>query len=382
MEIYIFSALLLLPLVLFSYKKKISVGIILFAFTPLLLLSVLRYDIGCDYSGYLIIFEHPEIMSVKEKGFMLINAFVKKAGLPFQLVVIIFSLVTLLLIVITIAENSNDILLSIFLFYSYPPFFLDTTNAIRQWFAIGFFLFATRYIKERKPVRYSICIIFAAYFAHTSAIVLLPLYFLLNRDFTYKFKILFLVISFFFAQAIPVIIAASPYAIYSMGNESDGALSPVLILDFLLTVAVVILGGKNKKNLIFYNLCLISLGMMIMGISLRKLPVFVLIFRINEYFLPALCICIPDLIISMKEKRNIYRLGCLFAFLMLFYLSVSLNGVRNEICPYQTFFGKFNSDFITDLSIVIIATFFSLLILMFAFVKNNIKRHLKYSSVV
>ena len=50
---------------------------------------MLRYDIGTDYSACLIIFDHPEIMSSREVGFMMINRVVKLMRGSFQTVVMI-----------------------------------------------------------------------------------------------------------------------------------------------------------------------------------------------------------------------------------------------------------------------------------------------------
>ena len=371
MSVYLIAGTFISLLALYSYNKKNSVGIILSIFLPIFLISALRYDIGTDYSAYQIIFDNPQLMATREKGFMFLNSVIKEMGLPFQFVIICFTVTTLVLIFTVIIENSDNIILSIFLFYMYTPFFLDSMNAIRQWFAIAVFLYSTRFIKKRKILLYLLFIFFAAFFAHKSVLVTIPLYFIVNKKFKRITRVIFIASCFFMSQIITPIVKASPYAIYTMGSGGAGKLSPVFILDIIL-VAYVVLFLKDYDNPIFYNLTLISFGLMLIAVQLVKLPVFNPVFRLNEYFLFSLCLTLPSCLNAIKKKkRKIICITSILFFSLLNFVSLYFNGERNEICPYQIFFGRFSNDFLLDFGIVLLGTSFSMCCLLFACLKRN-----------
>ena len=71
-------------------------------------------------------------------------------------------------------------------------------NLIRQGLALNIFLFALQYIRSRQPVKYMFCILMAI-LMHWSAIILVPVYFIVDRDYSSKLvTILFLSFVFLF----------------------------------------------------------------------------------------------------------------------------------------------------------------------------------------
>lgn len=370
MSIYMFVCMPILLTALFSYKRKVAPELLLFLLIPLFLLSAMRYDIGRDYDSYMIIFNHPERMQVHEKGYMLINNFAIQHDLTLQFVIILYALLTLIFAYLFISENSKNKILSLLIFYTYTPFYLQTLNTLRQGLAIYIFLFSTRFILKKHFVKYCFFIVFAAFFAHNSVIVTIPLYFLLNKNYKPVMKLIMIGTSVAVSGLLEIVVKATPYAVYLLGGEEKGTFAPIFLLDVFLCGAIVCL-YKNKSECFFYNLTLLSLCILCMGIVLKSSPIFTVVSRINEFFLPSLLITIPSFVQNSRKYRQIFYYLCLFCFLGIFYFSIRINGIINQIVPYNTFFGAFHNDLFIDVILIFLGSVFFIGILQSY---NNLKR--------
>ena len=74
-----------------------------------------------------------------------------------------------------VRESSSPVL-AVYLYVATSNYFLSL-NIIRQYVAIGIGLVAVRFIRERRLLPFLICVA-AAMFFHTTAVLLLPCYFL------------------------------------------------------------------------------------------------------------------------------------------------------------------------------------------------------------
>lgn len=364
MSPYIFVCMPLLLVALFSYKKEVSSGILIFLFVPLFLLSAMRYDIGRDYSTYMLIFENPDLIGVNEKGYMLINNFAIQHGLTLQFVIIIYSMLTLLFAFIFISENSKNKILSLFIFYTYTPFYLQTLNTLRQALAIYIFLYATKYIHKKNFLAYTLYILFAAVFAHNSVIVVLPLYFLLDRKYSNIIKCGLIACFIAVSSLLEFIVQSTPYAIYLLGDSGAGGFSPVFLMDILLCALVVFF--QKKTNYIYSNITFFSLCILSMGVFLKASPIFTIVSRINEYFLASLVISISSRINDFRKYKKLLYYASICCFFSVFYFSLSVNGLENQLVPYQTFFNVFHNDIYFDILMIINVLMFALNMLIYA----------------
>ena len=355
MSVYIFISLPLLFAVFFSYRKNISCELLLFLFIPLFLLSAMRYDIGRDYDTYLRIYETPEQIQVHEKGYMLINNFAIQHDLTLQFVIIVYAVFTLTFAYLFISENSKNKILSLFIFYTYTPFYLQTLNTLRQGLAIYIFMYATRYIRERKFFAYCLFILLAAFFAHNSVIVTLPLYFLLNRNYKVPIKVIMIAGSLVMSGLLEIIVKSTPYAVYLLGGDGEGGFAPIFLLDVFLC-GIIAIFFKKKTDTIFYNISFLSLCILSMGIVLKASPIFVVVSRINEFFLPSLIIMIPLFVQELKKYRQIFYYVIIICFFGVFYFSITINGVMNQLVPYKIFFGIFHNDYLLDGVLIFLGT--------------------------
>lgn len=356
MSPYLFLYFFLLFITLFVYQRKQSEGIALLFVMALFVFAAIRYDIGRDYDTYLDVFNNPNEIGTSEKGYMYINSLIKKLGFSFQTVIILFSGLTILFAYLYINENSSDKVLSLFIFFSYSPFYLGSLNTIRQALAIYVFLYSVKFIKEKKIFHYTFVILLLSFFAHKSSIILIPLYFILNKEWKSAFKILLLLFSIILSKSLDIIIKNTPYAHYLAGGASSGSISPVYIFDiFICFISTYLLRKGNNK--VFYNLSFISLCVLLLGIFLQNSPIFVLVARINEYFLPSIIVLVPEIIKKMKNKKIMY-LFFTTCFSGIYLLSIVVNGVTNQNVPFKTYFNVYGIhwfyDFVFILFLIIV----------------------------
>ena len=163
-----------------KFGLKISFLIIFF-------FLALRYNFGNDYTGYLRDFIELNSLSKidyfniayfhYEPGWLLLCRIFGKLG---------FFVMTSFLASLTCVVYYQFIKkyvpfryywLAIFLYIFTPSFLLIQASAMRQQFAVVIFIFSINYIHEKKPLKYFLCILIA-YSFHSSALILLPFYFI------------------------------------------------------------------------------------------------------------------------------------------------------------------------------------------------------------
>lgn len=350
MSIYIFFLMSLFFICLSAYGRNVSNGFISFMFISLFIFSAFRYDVGVDFNAYLTIFSEPDKLYTQEKGFMLINSLLKNMGFSFQSVVILHSALTLFFVKKFIDQESKNILLSVFIFFAYTPFFLGTFNTLRQALAIYIFLYATVYIRKRKFLQFLIIILLTSFFIHFSILIVIPLYFFCHKKIAKNLKFILCLLITLLGLCINPILEHTPYAIYLLVDLPDNILSPVFIFNIVVYTFILVFLKTEKDHELIYNLCFFSLCLLILCVILRKSPVYIVISRINEYFLPSIIILIPDLIFSKKNTKysKLLYVGCLLVFGSIFILSILLNGSANGLVPYKNFVGSYQNTEIFD----------------------------------
>lgn len=165
---------------------KVLAIILLIAF-PTFRDSTVGYDTPNYYKNFEIILVNKSIASPAhafEIGYQIINligaVLFGKYGIYFVFA-ICFSIIVLSIVYSSKRLSYNN-LLTMFLFIT-VEFYLRSFDQLRQGVAIAIIVFAFVFLLDRKPIAYCACVIVATLF-HSSAIILLPLYFLnfVNTD--------------------------------------------------------------------------------------------------------------------------------------------------------------------------------------------------------
>jgi hypothetical protein len=175
-------------------------------------LAGLRYETGVDWKAYGDTFDYAKsiytiVDDVKsgyykndiDVGFVALCSLVKTFGGSIQAVFFISSLFTLSILAVFLKKYTPNPLTAILIYYTSIFFVLDMSG-MRQCIAVSLFLVSIKYILEKRPMRYVLIILLAGTF-HWSAFFLVPLYYILNKNFPTRNIAIFFVLSlivFFF----------------------------------------------------------------------------------------------------------------------------------------------------------------------------------------
>jgi transmembrane protein EpsG len=120
------------------------------------------------------------IRSDTEIGYVFLNILFNKLGFSYIGFAFFYGVIVNIFMIKFIYQFKYPVL--IVLIYITTSFFTQQANLVRQMMAVSIFLYSTKFIFEKNLIKYFITIIIASFF-HASALFLLPLYFILGREF-------------------------------------------------------------------------------------------------------------------------------------------------------------------------------------------------------
>ena len=240
--------------------------------------------------------------------------------------------------------------LAVFIYVFNSEYMLIHASAMRQSVAIAIFLISIQYIYKKDIVRYLICIGIAWLF-HSSALILLPIFFIGLWNFEIDKKtaiIIFLVfISLFiytttFLPAINEVV--SLYFEKYEGYQEQAELSTgfgLIILSCLFIFILYYSELQNKQRTILFKVVLISFLLLPISQSIMYLA------RVNMYFSPATIAVFP-LVLTKIKKPLVQILFTSFLIIFTIYGFVSFFDseiYKSSVETYQTIFSapEFNN---------------------------------------
>lgn len=141
-----------------------------------------RYSLGGDFFSYARIFEEGEIVERRADEEIIWNYLVRltsEAGLGSIFGFGVCAFLQIFFIVKS-CDRCKYLLITIPIALFGSRYFMDLNGAIRQMTAASFFLWYSKFIVERKLVKYIICVILSS-FMHHSALILVVFYLIPNR---------------------------------------------------------------------------------------------------------------------------------------------------------------------------------------------------------
>ncbi|MCV9884810.1 EpsG family protein [Metabacillus halosaccharovorans] len=317
----------------YTYVKpnKFMIFIVL---TCLVLVSGLRNTIGDTYfymhAYETIDFTWEYAIENKDPGFSVLQMYLKNISNDPQLLLFITALVTNLLIVITLFRYSKMIEISFYVFIA-SGMFIVSMNGIRQFLAASIIFWATKYLLTGQFKQYFFIVLFASAF-HESALVLLPIYFIVRREAWTKVTFLL------FAFAILIVMGFEQFSkilFYALedsqyGNYRDfaeGGANKIRVLVDAVPIIITYLGRHKLREL--WPKSDIIVNMSIMGLIFSIIATQNWIFaRFNIYFSLYNLILISWIIYLFKDNnRKFVYYGLLVCYLLYFFYEqvISLN---------------------------------------------------------
>ena len=171
----------------YSQRGKIQVALCAIV---LIFVSGFRWKMGTDFSAYISIYNHCKenwldaITSFDEPGIAVLSKIASELYDSPVTFFVLIAVITVLLNVITIKKYSNLFQMGILL-YIFIGSWHGSFNGIRQYLAAAIIFAGHRYIYEKKFIKYLLVIVMASFF-HITSLVMLPVYFLVNKKISWK----------------------------------------------------------------------------------------------------------------------------------------------------------------------------------------------------
>lgn len=303
---------------------------IVYAFVFLLLFSFAGFrEVGIDHDSlaYKNYYESERIIwLIAEPTFGIISTFVSYVFKDFRFVLLIYALIGVYIKLKAFPRITSFVYWTILLYFS-TYFLLHEFTQIRAGIASGIFLYAIPYLACRKLKIYTLFIIIACLF-HYSALVLLPLVFISNKEISkYEKMFLFLIIPiaiilhylhFNPIAEIPIETVRLKLEIYQKEQESSSTSLNIFNLVYIVKyifLYVFLLFYKKVKHKAIYSSLLIRLYAISLFAYIVLSDNTILAMRISELIGIVEIVLIPYLIYIIKQKS--------FAFVIISVISLS-----------------------------------------------------------
>lgn len=307
------------------------------------IIAALRYNVGMDYLSYDEIFNSIKYGNGNdiEPGFYALCRFVNLIGGTSQLMFLVCSIFTLLIYYKAFRFLSNNIVLTLSVFILFGQMYLNTFNAIRQCVAIAIFCYSIKFIIEKKCLKYLFCIIVASLF-HMTALLLIPLYWILTKKWNFIVKIFILLVSIYFLpNFILLLISNSSYASYLTFEKFSTDASFINYLYILVGAVIMIFEKKILLNYqhrnILLNINFISLVLSVFFIVFSGTPMTMVVVRLNYYFIIFYAVIAARILsdIKMPGLKFICELSVYVIFSILFIRTTLIYGSDYNLLPYE-----------------------------------------------
>lgn len=306
-----------------------------------LFLGLRRIDVGVDLQNYIpflnrvINFNYEELFTIGfEPGYNVYCRIIMGIFDNKQVFLIITAAITLLGAGYFIYKNSKNYFFSIFIYVTFQ-FYIFLFSGLRQSIAISILLLSTKFIKERKLIKFIILVFLAGMF-HKSAFIFLPAYFIAYKKITTKYLITIVgigVMLFLFREYIMLFVTRYLYTGYDNFDNQGGGYGLLLLLFILFIVAFYFKKNTleiDNTNIIWYNYSIIAILIQMLASIEGNVA------RLTMYYSISMVILIPNVLEAIKPKEISY-VGKIILMVLLFVFL--LNGVQSEnaYMPYKFF---------------------------------------------
>lgn len=280
----------------------------------LIFFSGIRGDFTTDYINYDWLFQNGypsktiiELLKEREFGFAFINRIIYSVNHNTVTFMIVLSALTILCYYKMFKKHSQDYLVSLVMLIVLDNYFISF-NLVRNILACALFFLVSELIISKKLFQYIIFILLISTI-HKTAILMLPMYWILGMDFRIKkhhiFPLLFLLSSIIFMIFFNEIVFFTQRFIgydwdksgYGIGKGSIGSLMKSIFLFIIVLVLMTKNDYANIKERIWFNGCIFNVFFQFCSFRLFMMQ------RIGFYFSGFFLLLIP-LLISRKGGRE------------------------------------------------------------------------------
>lgn len=321
-----------------SNKKRLKYIFISIATLQLILLLSLRHStIGIDVPGYVSFFKRSILSSTIdhrfELGYKALNNIIGILTNNEQIFLTIVAILSIAPVGRFIYKYSKMPFLSftIYIAFNYYAF---TFSGLRQAISFAIIFISYDYIKDRKLMKFLICVVCASLF-HKSALIFLPAYFI------YRIKINKIVIGSLIALDLVIFIFRKSIFTFFINNfyQSFSIVESSSYTWMAFCALIVLMGSFVYKSMInisddnsgLYMFLLIGISLMIFASVGNN------VMRIADYYYMFVIIFIPEALTAVKDKKLALVVGYLVIIGLIIIYLWFLKGSPYGIVPYRFF---------------------------------------------
>lgn len=300
----------------------------------MVMVAGLQYNIG-DTSFYMRTytlhqFTWEDIQSGKDAGFILLQMLMQRYTEDPQMMILFTALLTNILIVTTFYKYSRMFEISLFVYIA-SGLFLVSMNGIRQFLASAIVFAAMKYLIEGNWKKYFLIVLLASTI-HQSALIMIPIYFVVRRNAWTWTSLLFIVSAIFivigYNQFSSVLFSAIENTQYGRYKDfTEGGANFLRVVVYAVPLLLAYFGREKLRSICPYsdyivNFSLIALILMIISTQNWIFARMTIYFSVY-YVVLVSWIC---MVFAKKDRKLVYY-GIAICFLIFFYYEhvVSLN---------------------------------------------------------
>jgi transmembrane protein EpsG len=335
--------------------------LLFFFFLVFWLVAGLRYETGVDWLGYTEFFNRIDniiklfaesFISIKnsefEIGFTLLSSTLKLFTDNVQVLFLLIAFVTNVMLFSSLKKYSSHIFVSLMIYYS-TLYFITDMDVIRQCIAINIFFYSLKYIVDHNILKYFIAIFIASLF-HRTALILLPMYFILNKQFKISTLLILVGIAYLiFIFKIPWLRVTVGYLLdFITSGGFSRKLSSYLNnssrtfgIGFIANLFVFVFSLYKRKQLKIFPLFNLLLNMYVFNLLVyySTWELTILSSRFRFYFLIGNVVLLTYFLDLYKQKIKKHIVFAFITFYCLFYGRIYFFEFPEAISynPYQNY---------------------------------------------
>lgn len=326
-----------------------------FLLIVLILFAGTRFETGNDWREYVKVFARVPCVNDlwnnldlvflyrMEPGYIILNSIVKTCGGSINEVFLISCIFIISLYFISLRKYTFLPFIAVLLYMRYG--YLQTNMMfVRQGIAISIFFYSVQYIKTRDIIKYVVLNIIASFF-HSSLLLTLPLYFVINRRYSnyvlFAFVFLSILLSFsnwsyLLPKILPPIIQENVinYTESDIWGGMTGKLNVAIIEKIVIFLVCIIYRKEMEKANgsfnVFLNLFVISI---ICYYAFFQMYVFQQ--RLAMIFQFSTVVIISQMILLLSLKMRFFLLMVLNLVIIYFFLRYISMG-EDVFIPYKS----------------------------------------------
>jgi hypothetical protein len=279
----------------------------------------------------------------REFAYIFLTSFSQTIGANQQLIYVVYASLTMAAFGYFIFKFSRNIFLSLFMFIAMGTYYLSLFNQFRQGLAVALFGISLVFIEKTKPIAYVLSIAGIGLFAHTSAFILLPFYFLLRMEWSWKKKLCAVLLLLAGEHLLLQIVLATPYGYFVTRWEQKEMSNALIYLQMALSGIILCLESRlvrnNPKMKLFCNM---NFFWLLVGISILAIPEIPRegTQRIGSYFLISNIILLPEILHLFRSSWRIV-LPVILCFMSAYYVRNVYFMPYYKLTPYEFHFDVF-----------------------------------------